>query len=76
MYFMYDLQPARDGGTLLGRKTLRVIRHIVDKLVSGMDRYKAQSLDYLCDGFSSQKTPVRFPCLLSQFRYVMSVYIL
>ncbi|XP_062594898.1 PCNA-interacting partner-like [Saccostrea cucullata] len=56
------------GGTPLGYKTLRAIHHLVDKLVTGADVLKANSLDVLCDSFSNQHTPVRFPCLLSQFR--------
>ena len=53
---------------MLGRKTLKALRHITDKLLTQQDQ--SQSLDYLCDGFSSQKTPIRFPSLLSQFRFV------
>lgn len=58
------------GGTPLGYKTLRIIHHLVDKLVTGVEVLKANSLDVLCDSFSTQhsNTPVRFPCLLSQFR--------
>ncbi|OWF40206.1 PCNA-interacting partner-like [Mizuhopecten yessoensis] len=58
----------RDGGSAVGRHTLKVLRYIVDKLVSGMDDFKVQTLDFLCDGFSSQRTPVHFPCIMSQFR--------
>lgn len=61
-------KPARDGGSAVGRHTLKVLRYIVDKLVSGMDDFKVQTLDFLCDGFSSQRTPVHFPCIMSQFR--------
>ncbi|XP_033739156.1 PCNA-interacting partner-like [Pecten maximus] len=59
----------RDGGSAVGRHTLKVLRYIVDKLVSGMDDFKVQTLDFLCDGFSSQRTPVHFPCIMSQFSF-------
>ncbi|CAC5377769.1 unnamed protein product [Mytilus coruscus] len=55
-----------NGGSLLGRKTLTALRYITDKILTQQDQ--SQSIDYLCDGFSSQKTPIRFPSLLSQFR--------
>ncbi|XP_060062542.1 PCNA-interacting partner-like [Ylistrum balloti] len=58
----------RDGGSAVGRHTLKVLRYVVDKLVSGMDDFKVQTLDFLSDGFSSQRTPVHFPCIMSQFR--------
>ncbi|XP_078317333.1 PCNA-interacting partner-like [Crassostrea virginica] len=56
------------GGTPLGYKTLRTIHHLVDQLITDLRVLKANSLDVLCDSFSGQNTPIRFPCLLSQFR--------
>ncbi|KAL3869669.1 hypothetical protein ACJMK2_042331 [Sinanodonta woodiana] len=55
-----------NGGSLVGRQTLCVLRHLLDRLGSQDDGLS--TLDHLTDIYSSQKTPIRFPCILSQFR--------
>lgn len=61
------LQNASDGGALVGRRTLRIIRTLLDHFASLPSAL--QSIDVLTDAFAaSQKTPVRFPSLMSKFR--------
>ncbi|KAL5017084.1 hypothetical protein ScPMuIL_006673 [Solemya velum] len=55
-----------NGGSLRGRRTVRVLSHLLDRLVTRVDN--RSSLYGLDDAFSSQGTPMRFPSLLSQFR--------
>ncbi|KAK3584954.1 hypothetical protein CHS0354_009639 [Potamilus streckersoni] len=55
-----------NGGSLVGRRTIGVLRHLLDRLGSQDDGLS--TLDHLTDIYSSQKTPIRFPCILSQFR--------
>ncbi|CAH1774011.1 unnamed protein product [Owenia fusiformis] len=55
-----------EGGSTVGRKTLNILRFIINQASSQPDTSNHVSL--LTDHFSSQKTPVRFPSLMSKFR--------
>ena len=60
-------QDSHNGGSLVGRKTLRAIRLVLDKYASRVTSDTACS-HLLADGYSSQVTPLRFPSMLSKFR--------
>ncbi|XP_067677440.1 PCNA-interacting partner-like isoform X2 [Haliotis asinina] len=60
-------KPASEGGSLMGRQTLRVIKILLDKMAT------TQGGDNSCEMFLSDMaldptTPTRVPCLMSQFR--------
>ena len=60
------VQPAGLGGSALGRKTTKVLRSLIDHY-SGMPM-DVRSVDVLSDAVSSQRTPLRFPSVLSKFQ--------
>ena len=63
------LQPACNGGSLTSRRARKALRHLLDKLATVDD--DLSTLDHLTDIYSSQRTPIRFPSVLSQFRLVI-----
>jgi hypothetical protein len=69
-----DDSPKRNasvGGSMLGRKTLKIVRQILDSKAG--QPMESKCVEILTDGVSSQKTPIRFPCLMSQFRSPLEV---
>ena len=67
------LQSVSNGGSLTSRRARKVLRHLLDKLATVDD--ELSTLDHLTDIYSSQRTPIRFPSVLSQFRYLCLVSI-
>ncbi|XP_064625995.1 PCNA-interacting partner-like [Lineus longissimus] len=66
---LYGCSPERkasEGGSALGRKTLKVFRALTDE--ESTLPFTSKAAYILSDIMSSQKTPIRFPCLLSKFR--------
>ena len=59
-------QSVSNGGSLTSRRARKVLRHLLDKLATVDD--ELSTLDHLTDIYSSQRTPIRFPSVLSQFR--------
>ncbi|XP_052776621.1 PCNA-interacting partner-like [Mya arenaria] len=62
-------KPAASGGSLTSRRARKALRRLLDKLATVDD--DMSSLDHLTDIYSSQRTPLRFPSVLSQFRSPM-----
>ncbi|KAL4226683.1 hypothetical protein ACF0H5_014663 [Mactra antiquata] len=60
-----DKAPA-NGGSLTSRRTRKILRQLLDKLAT-MDE-EMTTLDHLTDIYSSQRTPLRFPSVMSHFR--------
>ncbi len=60
-------QDASAGGSQCGRQSLLVIRSLLD-MYSSQPGAIQTNLQGLTDCVSSQRTPVRFPSLMSQFR--------
>lgn len=58
------------GGSTCGRANMKLIRTLLDQMAG--QPFVGRTVDVLSDTVSSQKTPVRFPSLLSKFRYVFS----
>ena len=58
------------GGSTCGRANLKLIRTLLDQTAG--QTFVGRTVDVLSDTVSSQKTPVRFPSLLSKFRYILS----
>ncbi|WAR24898.1 PARI-like protein [Mya arenaria] len=58
-------KPAASGGSLTSRRARKALRRLLDKLATVDD--DMSSLDHLTDIYSSQRTPLRFPSVLSQF---------
>ena len=54
------------GGSVLGRKSIKVIREMMD-YAAGLPS-TSRCVDILSDATSSQKTPLRFPSILSKFK--------
>ncbi len=63
---MHAFQGPGEGGSMLGRQTVKVIRQILDR-AAGVAT-STRSVDVLSDAVSSQKTPLRFPSIISKFR--------
>ena len=59
-------QTAANGGSLTSRRARKALRQLLDKLATVDD--DMSSLDHLTDIYSSQRTPLRFPSIISQFR--------
>ncbi|XP_060565444.1 PCNA-interacting partner-like [Ruditapes philippinarum] len=57
---------AANGGSLTSRRARKALRQLLDKLATVDD--DMSSLDHLTDIYSSQRTPLRFPSVISQFR--------
>ncbi|XP_050402885.1 PCNA-interacting partner [Patella vulgata] len=58
-------KPASDGGSLLGRRTVRVLRQLLDSEVTG----KGDNSECFLEDFAlNPTTPTRIQCILSQFR--------
>ncbi|XP_013409016.1 PCNA-interacting partner [Lingula anatina] len=55
-----------EGGSILGKKTIKTLQKLLDHIAC--QPMEHSSADILTDTFSSQKTPVRLPALVSQFR--------
>ncbi|XP_070556871.1 PCNA-interacting partner-like isoform X2 [Ptychodera flava] len=55
-----------NGGSIAGRVTVKTLRSLLDR--ESCQRISCSSVDILTDSYSSQKTPLKFPSLLSQFR--------
>ena len=51
---------------MLGRQTVKVIRQLLDRAAGVATT--TRSVDVLSDAVSSQKTPLRFPSIISKFR--------
>ena len=62
------LQDVSVGGSTCGRANMKLIRTLLDELAG--EPFVGRTVDVLGDMMSSQKTPVRFPSLLSKFRCV------
>ncbi|XP_071118807.1 PCNA-interacting partner-like [Haliotis cracherodii] len=60
-------KPASEGGSLIGRQTLRVIKLLLDKMASSQGGDNSCEL-FLSDMALNPTTPTRVPCLMSQFR--------
>ncbi|XP_046566692.1 PCNA-interacting partner-like [Haliotis rubra] len=60
-------KPASEGGSLIGRRTLRVIKILLDKMASTQGGDNSCEM-YLSDMALNPTTPTRVPCLMSQFR--------
>ena len=61
-------QPVGSGGSVLGRKSVKAIRDMMDYNAGLLSC--SRCVDILSDATSSQKTPLRFPSILSKFKYV------
>ncbi|XP_053394104.1 PCNA-interacting partner-like [Mercenaria mercenaria] len=57
---------AANGGSLTSRRARKALRQLLDKLATVDD--DMATLDHLTDIYSSQRTPLRFPSVISQFR--------
>ena len=66
-FYAIAWQDSHNGGSLVGRHTLRAIRAIVDKHASQMTSHTG--VQVLNDVTSSQVTPLHFPSLINKFRY-------
>ena len=64
------LQKSSDGGSVRGRQTLRVLRHVLDQTAARPSRNR--HVNILGDAISTQRTPIRFPSIMSKFRSVTS----
>ena len=67
-YVIVLFQDVSVGGSTCGRANMKLIRTLLDELAG--EPFVGRTVDVLGDTVSSQKTPVRFPSLLSKFRYV------
>ncbi len=59
-------QAVGSGGSVLGLKSIKVLRQMMDG-AAGVPS-SARCVDILSDATSSQKTPLRFPSILSKFK--------
>ncbi|KAH3849207.1 hypothetical protein DPMN_091603, partial [Dreissena polymorpha] len=60
---------ASNGGSLTSRRARKALRRLLDKLATVNE--DMCTLDHLTDIYSSQRTPLRFPSVMSQFRSPM-----
>ena len=67
-YILVFFQDVSVGGSTCGRANMKLIRTLLDELAG--EPFVGRTVDVLGDTVSSQKTPVRFPSLLSKFRCV------